>query len=236
MAASVVLVAPLRVVTTIITGAAPNSSPPSDRHRQTIDAGDHLHCHTERRTRCWRRSSTPQVDLRCWSLSMGSPAAQRAMPQEPPSPQLLKRGCCRAPPRSSHRAASAIVGIGAPRACETRSKRVNASPSPQLLKRGCCRAPPRSSHRAASAIVGIGAPRACETRSKRVNASKFPWAFNTAGARTASGAQAKPSAVDGHHPMTTPMSSDGGECRVGGAAARCYHHHHRRSAEFLAAV
>ena len=192
MAASVVLVAPLRVVTTIITGAAPNSSPPSDRHRQTIDAGDHLHCHTERRTRCWRRSSTPQVDLRCWSLSMGSPAAQRAMPQEPPSPQLLKRGCCRAPPRSSHRAASAIVGIGA--------------------------------------------PRACETRSKRVNASKFPWAFNTAGARTASGAQAKPSAVDGHHPMTTPMSSDGGECRVGGAAARCYHHHHRRSAEFLAAV
>ena len=33
-----------------------------------------------------------------------------------PSPQLLKRDCCRAPPPSSHRAASAVIGVSAPRA------------------------------------------------------------------------------------------------------------------------
>jgi hypothetical protein len=58
------------------------SSPPSDRHQQIIDAGCRrpVHCHTQRRTSCWRRSSTPQVDLACSSLSTGSPSAQRAMP------------------------------------------------------------------------------------------------------------------------------------------------------------
>ena len=35
-----------------------------------------VHCHTQRRTSCWRRSSTPQVDLVCLSLSTGSRCAQ----------------------------------------------------------------------------------------------------------------------------------------------------------------
>ncbi len=48
-------------VTTIIAGAAPNPRrrPIATNKPSTPAAGDHLHCHTERRTRCWRRSSTP---------------------------------------------------------------------------------------------------------------------------------------------------------------------------------
>ena len=66
---------------------------PSSPARRRIFAGDRsaptnhrrrppatVHCHTQRRTSCWRRSSTPQVDLVCLSLSTGSPSAQRAMP------------------------------------------------------------------------------------------------------------------------------------------------------------
>ena len=108
VAASVVLVAPRRVAT-IIAGAAPNPRrrPIATNKPSTPAAADHRHCHTERRTSCWRRSSTPQVDLACSSLSTGSRSAQRAMPSEPPSPQLLKPDGCRAPPRSSHRAAGA---------------------------------------------------------------------------------------------------------------------------------
>ena len=71
----------------------PSSPAPNPRRRpiatskpSTPAAADHRHCHTERRTSCWRRSSTPQVDLACSSLSTGSRCAQRAMPSEPPSP------------------------------------------------------------------------------------------------------------------------------------------------------
>ncbi len=48
-------------VTTIIAGAAPNPRrrPIATNKPSTPAAGDHLHCHTEHRTRCWRRSSTP---------------------------------------------------------------------------------------------------------------------------------------------------------------------------------
>ena len=51
-------------------------------HQQTIDAGRRRPSPLpqERRTSCWRRSSTPQVDLACSSLSTGSRSAQRAMP------------------------------------------------------------------------------------------------------------------------------------------------------------
>ena len=108
--------------------AAPNPRrrPIATNKPSTPAAGDHLHCHTERRTRCWRRSSTPQVDLACSSLSTGSPSRSASDATEPPSPQLLKRDCCRAPPRSSHRAASAIIGAPPPRARETMIKQVNA--------------------------------------------------------------------------------------------------------------
>ena len=61
--------------------SAAESSPPIGTNKpSTPAAADHRHCHTERRTSCWRRSSTPQVDLACSSLSTGSPSAQRAMP------------------------------------------------------------------------------------------------------------------------------------------------------------
>ena len=56
--------------------AAIRSAPTN--HRRRLPAT--IHCHTQRRTSCWRRSSTPQVDLACSSLSTGSPSAQRAMP------------------------------------------------------------------------------------------------------------------------------------------------------------
>ena len=62
--------------------AAIRSAPTNHRRRPPAT----VHCHTQRRTSCWRRSSTPQVDLACSSLSTGSPSAQRAMPSEPPSP------------------------------------------------------------------------------------------------------------------------------------------------------
>ena len=56
---------------------AATRSPPTN-HRRRLPAT--VHCHPERRTSRWRRSSTPQVDLACSSLSTGSPSAQRAMP------------------------------------------------------------------------------------------------------------------------------------------------------------
>ena len=60
--------------------AAIRSAPTN--HQRRLPAT--VHCHTQRRTSCWRRSSTPQVDLVCLSLSTGSRCAQRAMPSEPP--------------------------------------------------------------------------------------------------------------------------------------------------------
>ena len=80
VAASVVLVAPRRLGT-IIAGAAPNLRRRSiGTNKPSTSAASHRPLHTRRRTSCWRRSGTPQVDLARSSLSTGSPSAQRAMP------------------------------------------------------------------------------------------------------------------------------------------------------------
>ena len=174
MAASVVLVAPRRLGT-IIAGAAPRilaaiRSAPTN-HRRRLPAT--VHCHTQRRTSCWRRSSTPQVDLACSSLSTGSPSAQRAMPLEPPSPQLLKPDCCRAPPlarAASPQLLSQQLVRRTSRAREMRTNTANAAPSPQLLKPDCCRAPPPSSRR----LTAVVEPAACAAHLARTgNANEY---------------------------------------------------------------
>ena len=83
--------------------AAIRSAPTN--HRRRLPAT--VHCHTQRRTSCWRRSSTPQVDLACSSLSTGSPLRSASDAIRAPLTELLKPDGCRAPPRSSHRAAGA---------------------------------------------------------------------------------------------------------------------------------
>ena len=83
--------------------AAIRSAPTN--HRRRLPAT--VHCHTQRRTSCWRRSSTPQVDLRMLVAVHGLALRSASDAMRAPSPQLLKWEGCRAPPPSSRRAASA---------------------------------------------------------------------------------------------------------------------------------
>ena len=83
--------------------AAIRSAPTN--HRRRLPAT--IHCHTQRRTSCWRRSSTPQGRSRLLVAVHGLAVRSASDAIRAPSPQLLKPDGCRAPPRSSHRAAGA---------------------------------------------------------------------------------------------------------------------------------
>ena len=87
-------------------------------------------------------------------------------------------------------------------------------PSPKLLKPDCCRAPPPSSRRADGTIIG-GRPSRARDHSDHGQRCQILLIVQCSRRHDRFGARAKPSAVSGHHPMTTPMSSGGGECRAG---------------------
>src|ERR1700728_4334673 len=106
------------------------SSPPPDRHQQTIDVGrgDRPLPHTA------PHKLLAQVEHpagRSHMLVAVHGLAVRAASEaiRAPLTELLKPDCCRALPRSSHRAASAIIiGAPPPRARERAAIVVNAAP------------------------------------------------------------------------------------------------------------
>jgi hypothetical protein len=79
----------------------------------------------------------------------------------------------------------------------------------------CCRAPPGSSRCAAGTRHHQRLARARVVRDKGERGN-FPLILQCRQAAHRFRAQARPSAVSGHHPRTTQMSLGGGECRVGG--------------------
>ena len=85
------------------------SSPPSDRHQQTIDVGHRPLPHTAPH-RLLAQVEHPAGRYRMLVAVRSASDAIRA-----PLTELLKPYGCRAPPRSSHRAASAIIGAPPPR-------------------------------------------------------------------------------------------------------------------------
>ena len=102
--ASVVLVAPRRV-TTIFAGA--ESSPPSDRHQQTIDAGRRRPSPLPHRAphKLLAQVEHPAGRSRMLVAVHGLALRSASDAIRAPLTELLKPDGCRAPPRSSHRAA-----------------------------------------------------------------------------------------------------------------------------------
>jgi hypothetical protein len=116
VAASVVLVVPLRI-TTIIAGAAPNPRrrPIATNKPSMPAAGDRPLPHRAPHkllAQVEHPAGRSRMLVAVYGLALRSASdAMRA-----PLTAVVETGCCRAPPPTSHRAASAVIGVPPPHA------------------------------------------------------------------------------------------------------------------------
>ncbi len=106
VAASVVLVAPRRV-TTIIAGAAPQSSPPIGTNKPSTSAASHHPLPHTAPHKLLAQVEHPAGRSRMLVAVHGLAVRSASDAIRAPLTELLKPDGCRAPPRSSHRAAGA---------------------------------------------------------------------------------------------------------------------------------